>query len=140
MHRRKYPVTQYNVNALRFHFFPRKNIVPFFEISIIVLLVIISGKRVDVIVYLRMVCHRSIPRHTSSLFFFVYWNFTTCVMIIILLCIQQYNNIEINLKLIRKVSLLSSLSTRITQRQPTCISEQHTSFLSYKMLKPLSST
>jgi len=47
---------------------------------------------------------------------------------------------EINLKLVRRIFLLSLLSTRITQRKPTCISEQHTSFLSYQVLKPLSIT
>ena len=46
---------------------------------------------------------------------------------------------EINLKLVRKIFLSSLLNARITQREPTCISGQHTS-LSYKMLKPLSST
>jgi len=47
---------------------------------------------------------------------------------------------EINVKLVRRVFLLSLLSTRITQRKPNCISEQHMSFLSYKPFKPLSST
>jgi len=34
-------------------------------------------------------------------------------------------------------SAFKGLSTKITQRKPTCISEQHTPFLSYTVLKPL---
>jgi len=51
--------------------------------------------------------------------------------------ILHVSRIRFNLKLVRRVYFSSLLSTRITQRKPTCVSEQHTSFLSYKMLKPL---